>query len=109
VSVPQPRLAVVGSETAPERASDLASPRRGRLGLPLLLGLLLTAALLALGLQTRRAGELSERAEVLSAQLSASRAALVTQRAHMGEVRASVSELRARIGALDALVQREEP
>jgi uncharacterized coiled-coil protein SlyX len=54
---------------------------------------LLALALLGLGLESRRSGQLAGQVEALSAQLAATRAALEAHQNHLDQVRASVAEL----------------
>ena len=58
-----------------------------------LLGVLLALAVIGLGIESRRAAELSGRVERLSAELTVTQAALRAHRSHLDEVRASVAEL----------------
>ncbi|NIV47405.1 MAG: hypothetical protein GWN46_11635 [Gammaproteobacteria bacterium] len=58
-----------------------------------LLGVLLALAVIGLGIESRRAVELSGRVERLSAELRSTQAALRAHRSHLDEVRASVAEL----------------
>jgi hypothetical protein len=58
-----------------------------------LLGILLVLAVIGLGIESRRAAELSGRLDLLSAELEATQAALRAHRSHLDEVRASVAEL----------------
>ena len=91
----RPKLEVVpgGGESA-EPAPAPAAPRGGR-RLIWLLGVLLVLAVIGLGIESRRAAELSGRVERLSAELGATQAALRAHRSHLDEVRASVAELQA--------------
>jgi hypothetical protein len=91
----RPRLEVVpGGGGAAEPAPAPGAPWGGR-RLIWLLGVLLVLAVIGLGIESRRAAELSGRVERLSAELGASQAALRAHRSHLEEVRASVAELQA--------------
>jgi len=89
----RPKLEVVpGGGAFPEPAPAPAPVWGGR-RLIWLLGILLALALIGLGIESRRAAELSGRVDLLSAELGATQAALRAHRSHLDEVRASVAEL----------------
>jgi hypothetical protein len=87
----RPKLEVVpGGGGSAEPAPP--SPWGGR-RLIWLLGILLVLAVVGLGIESRRAAELSGRVERLSAELGVTQAALRAHRSHLDDVRASVAEL----------------
>ena len=89
----RPKLEVVpGGGGSAEPAPASTAPWGGR-RLIWLLGSLLALAVIGLGIESRRAAELSGRAERLSAELAVTQAALRAHRSHLDEVRASVAEL----------------
>jgi hypothetical protein len=91
----RPKLEVVpGGSGAPEPAPEPQRARGGR-WLVWLLGILLVLAAIGLGIESRRASELSGRVERLSAELAVTQAALSAHRSHLDEVRASVAQLQA--------------
>ena len=88
-----PKLAVVpGGGGSAEPGPEPAAPRGGS-RLIWLLGILLVLSVIGLGIESRRAAELSGRVERLSAELGVTQAALRAHRSHLDEVRASVAEL----------------
>ena len=89
----RPKLEVVpGGGGSAEPAPAPPAPWGGR-RLIWLLGILLALAVIGLGIESRRAAELSGRVERLSAELGVTQAALRAHRSHLDDVRASVAEL----------------
>ena len=89
----RPKLEVVpGGDGSPEPAPAQTAPWGGR-RLIWLLGVLLALAVIGLGIESRRAAELSGRVERLSAELGVTQAALRAHQSHLDDVRASVAEL----------------
>ena len=89
----RPKLEIVpGGGGSAEPAPAPPAPSGGR-RLIWLLGILLVLALVGLGIESRRAAELSGRVERLSAELGVTQAALRAHRSHLEDVRASVAEL----------------
>jgi hypothetical protein len=89
----RPKLEVVpGGGGSAEPVPAPAAPWGGR-RLIWLLGILLALAVIGLGIESRRAAELSGRVERLSAELGVTQAVLRAHRSHLDDVRASVAEL----------------
>jgi hypothetical protein len=89
----RPKLEVLpGGGGSAEPAPAPEAPRGGR-RLVWLLGVLLALAVIGLGIESRRAAELSGRVERLSAELAVTQAALRAHRSHLDEIRSSVAEL----------------
>jgi len=89
----RPKLEVVpGGGGSAEPAPASTAPWGGR-RLIWLLGILLALAVIGLGIESRRAADLSGRVERLSAELAVTQAALRAHRSHLDAVRASVAEL----------------
>jgi Tfp pilus assembly protein PilX len=87
----RPKLEVVPGGGEP--AEPAPAPSWGGARLIWLLGILLVLAVIGLGIESRRAAELSGQIERLSAELRTTQAALSAHRSHLDEVRASVAEL----------------
>ncbi len=110
----KPRLVALedrsGAPPAREAASQEAAngrPSAAGRRVAWALGVLLVLALIGLGLQTRRVGELSGQVATLTADLGQARSALVAYQSQLDEVRTSVADLQTRFAALDALVNRD--
>jgi len=91
----RPKLEVVPGGGGSAEPSPAPGAPQGGGRLIWLLGVLLVLAVIGLGIESRRAAELSGRVERLSAELEATQVALRAHRTHLNEVRASVAELQA--------------
>ena len=89
----RPKLEVVPGGGGSAEAAPAPGAPRGSRRLIWLLGVLLALAVIGLGIESRRAAELSGRVERLSAELGVTQAALRAHRSHLDDVRASVAEL----------------
>jgi hypothetical protein len=104
-----PKLAVVsGGGGSAEPGPEPAAPWSGR-RLIWLLGILLALSVLGLGIESRRAAELSGRVDRLSAELDATQAALRAHRSHLDQVRASVAELQVLVERAPGSAPSESP
>ena len=65
--------------------------------------LLLLGALIAAGVENRRAVALEAQVAALTDSLTAARAEVAARRQHLDAIRSSVADVRARVGALESL------
>jgi hypothetical protein len=75
---------------------------RGRV-LTVVTVLLLLGALIAAGVENRRAVALQAQVTALTESLTAARAELAARRQHLDAIRSSVADVRERVGALESL------
>ena len=88
--------------TSTKTPSPAASATRGRL-LRVVAVLLLLGALIAAGVENRRAAALQAQVTALTESLTAARAELDARRQHLDAIRSSVADVRERVGALESL------
>jgi Tfp pilus assembly protein PilN len=101
-SRPRPALEVVEDPAGPQ-------PEEPRIWLRafMAVAVLLLLALLALGVQTRRVGELEGRVEALEAELGSARDELAAHEARLGRARDLVDDLGGRLQELRTLLAPE--
>ena len=112
MSEPRPHLKAVGAEARPEADAGAVARRpqpeqRGSRRTLWWIAALLALAVLALVIQTRRVGALSNEVTRLSTELVGTRAALVAYEGRLATVREIVGDLSKRLGQLDDLVRRD--
>jgi hypothetical protein len=99
---PRPPLELVGEPSAPGPEEPHLWPRAF-----LAAAVLLLLALLVLGVQTRRVGELGDRVETLTAELGAAQDQLAAHEARLGQARDLVDDLDGRLEELRGLLAPE--
>ena len=106
---PKPKLVAVGSEDDTGAAEPAPRFRRRATDFGVgfwILAVILVAAAVIIGSQTRRIDRLAAQVETLESELGAAHGALRGYESRFGEIRESVGALREQLGELEGLVEQ---